>query len=129
MVTKRKSYWIWLIAAALLALLCAFAGDIFHSADLKTAMGGLSDCFAIPGVVFAGAGAISWASTFGVYDMLSYGFSMAWNQLIHPRKKFPNYADYKEKKNEKREWNREMLTVGVVCLILSVLCLLFYFII
>ncbi len=125
---KRKSYLIWSIAAAVLFLLCAFMGDLLHASDVKSVVGYLSDCFVIPGVVFAGAGAISWAGTFGVYDMLSYGFSMVWNQLVHPKKKFPNYADYKAARDEKREWNREMLVVGAVCLAFSLLCLGLYFI-
>ena len=124
---KRRSYLIWSIAAAVLFLLCAFMGDLFHVSDLKSVMGYLSDCFVIPGVVFAGAGAISWAGTFGVYDMLSYGFSMVWNQLVHPKKQFPNYMDYKDAKNEKREWNREMLVVGVICLGFSFISLILYF--
>ena len=124
---KRKNYLIWSVAAAVLFLLSAVMGDLFHATDAKSALGHLSDCFLIPSVVFVGAGAISWAGTFGVYDMLSYGFSMFWNQLVHPRTQFPNYTDYKSARNGKREWNREILVVGAICFAFSFVCLILYF--
>ena len=92
----------------------------------------LSDALLVPGVIFAGCGALGWARTKGVYDGLGYGFRVGlrstFGRLVPgDAKKHISYYDYKQEKAENRgPWNPSALIVGGVFLLLSLVFTILY---
>ena len=92
----------------------------------------LSDGLFVSTVIFAGMGALLWISTTGFFDIFSYGFKSLL-VLFSPLKKaseHPHYYEYKCEKDAKREGKpltHTVLIVGVICLVLSLICLALYY--
>ena len=118
---------IW--AAAFFALGVAMT-RIYQPNGIKDFFGDLSNCFLIPGVMLAGGAAISWAGTFGTFDMLSYGSRSFFGIFIRPlAQDLPNhFYDYRKQRDEKgRRWSKETLFVGLISLGASALALIVYY--
>ena len=122
---KIKSFISPLILAVALFVGCMFLrGGFFGDVDGRaaTVVDGLANCFTIPGVLLAGVGAISWAASFGTFDMMGYGTKAFLGMFIKsigddlPK----SFYDYRKAKNDKgRKWLLETFLVGVVFLALG----------
>ena len=128
-----KSVGIQTGAASALALVVAVAEGL----DLKAAawenMGYLCDGFFVSAVLFGGVGVLIWISSTGFFDFFSYAFKSLLNMFASQKTvdAFPGYYDYKCEKDAKRaEQPSTMSTLiaGVIVLLLSVLCLAFYYV-
>ncbi len=103
---------------------------IYRFESIKELFKDLSDCFLLPGVLLAGGAAISWAGTFGTFDMLAYGSRSFFGIFIRPlAQDLPNhFYDYRKQRDEKgRHWSKETLFVGLAFIGVSVLTLIVYF--
>ena len=92
----------------------------------------LCDAFTAPGVVLVGAGALSWASTKGAYDVFGYGLKVIWSWLPFTGTNMDGvtYYDYAKEKQENRVgWRADMLIVGGVCLAVALILLIVYYLI
>lgn len=122
----------YLIDAGLIIILAAVVAwqkELFSADSLSVCMGILSDCFIVPGFVFAGIGAISWASTKGVYDMLSFGGGRAvrWFVPGMDKERYENFYKYKQYKEEKgRKWHPHLLICGMAAIVIAVITYLIY---
>ena len=124
---KIKSFISPLILAVALFVGCMFLrGGFFGDVDGRaaTVVDGLANCFTIPGILLAGVGAISWASTFGTFDMMGYGTKTFLGMFIRSiGDELPKtFYDYRKAKNDKgRKWLRETFLVGVAFLLLGLI--------
>ena len=124
---KIKSFIAPLFLAVLLFVGCMFLrGGFFGDVDGRaaTVIDGLANCFTIPGILLAGVGAISWASSFGTFDMMGYGTKVFLGVFIRSiGDELPkNFYEYRKAKNEKgRKWLRETFIVGVAFLVLGLI--------
>lgn len=90
----------------------------------------LSDGFFIIGVLLGGVGCLTWISSTGFFDMLTYGFHSLKSMIMPfraPKKPKPFY-DYKLEREERRKKPLNMpLILGVVYIALAlVFTMLFY---
>ena len=134
---KKKTQLVikYAITAAVLltcVVLCMFWEEVFSKDNAKDVFGGLCNSFTVPGVVFAGVGAISYLSTLGAYDGIGYAFSnFSLHNIFVTRqpKKYKTLYEYKTAKDEKgRVWWPHLLIVGTASLLISLLLLIVYFI-
>lgn len=90
----------------------------------------LSDGFFTAGLLLAGVGALVWVSTTGFFDMFSYAFH-SFLVLFTPLRKpseHESFFDYKQAKAIKRGKPLYfLLIVGLVCLAISIVCLILYY--
>lgn len=92
-------------------------------------MAALSDGFFITGVLLASVGLLTWISSTGFFDMLSYGLR-ALTSLVpfKPPKKPKPFYDYKMEREEKRKKPlNSMLIVGGAYLLLAVVFTVLYY--
>ncbi len=85
-------------------------------------------CF-VSAVLIGGIGALTWVSTTGLFDIFKYGFSSVITLFTPFRKPKDqmSFYDYKTYQAEKRRPARfELLAIGVLFLILSVLLFALY---
>lgn len=132
MTDRRVKYLISAAFCFAIAGLCFFVRKTYDAESLKTLFGGLSDCFLVSGTVMTGTGLISWAGTFGTFDMLGYGTRLFVSHFSKSlAEKTPKtFYDYKVTKDEKgRKWLKETTVVGLFSLALSVLFIITYSII
>lgn len=126
---KTRSYAVTIGVILLIAALVAWQRDLSGSESVKEAMGILSDCFFVPGVLFTGIGAISWASLTGLYDILGFGGGRAVRMLI-PGMGKENYEDfyaYKQMKEKKgRNWKPHFLICGLLSILITITFYLIY---
>lgn len=119
-------------SVALLAavILMAFWEGIFQLTGAKDIVGALSDCFFVPGVLFAGIGGLSWISSKGGYDAFSYAFNnFALHNLFPTKysKKYKTLYDYKQEKDEKgRRWLPQLLVTGGISLLIGAILFIVY---
>lgn len=118
--------------ALVMAVGLAFAQGITSVESAVDLFALLTDCFTLPGILFAGMGGLSLISYHGGYDSLSYMFSRyGLHNLIPTYQKNRQYEtlyEYKQKKDAKgRSWHPEWLFVGLGCLVLSFAMLIGYF--
>ena len=118
-----------LIAAA--ALCMALSRGLFSTTEAKAIFGLLSDCFAVPGMVMAGVGGLSYASAKGAYDVFGYAVSrITLHELMPFRRTYERpgtLLEYKEQKDEKgRRWLPAALYTGLAAIALGVIFLLLY---
>ena len=127
---KYMPYVKWGIVAVALVVLMIFYEQPFSQEGAKEIVGTISDCFAIPGVVMAGIGALTYLAKLGAYDGISYAFSnFALHSLIPGthKDKPENFYEYKKAKEEKgRKWLSHLFFTGLVPLVISVILLIVY---
>lgn len=110
------------------AVLIMFSKDVLGQETSKQVFSILSDAFFVPGVCLAGVGAIVWASSGGVFDMLAYGvicFFDTFRKDITKRK----YKDFYEYRQAKKGEGRNLwflLVVGLAFIAIAVVMLLVY---
>lgn len=132
--TNKTNIWIRILkcAVALLiaVLLCAWLEGLFRLADVKDVMGALSDCFVVPGVLFAGIGGLSWISAKGGYDSMGYMINnFALHSLIPSKfpKSYKSLYEYKEEKDKKgRHWMPSLLLTGLFSIFVGAVFLAIY---
>ncbi len=118
-----------LIAAVVLFGVCAHFNGLFSEREPLGIISKLTDCFTIAGVLLTGAGALSWASSKGAYDVLKYGVDSLIKPFTSRRFEFESLYDFKQRKAESRKpWNKEMLQVGLCFLAVAILMLIVYFV-
>lgn len=89
-----------------------------------------SDGFFFSGLIFTGIGALTMIAGTGFFDMFSYAFRsllVLFSWLRKPEDHV-SYYDYKLERDAKRKkplWT--ILITGLVCIALSVICLLLYY--
>ena len=128
---SKKNYIITIIWYVVAVVICAFYEGLWEQESLKDVIGVLSDMFLIPGMFFAGFGALSYASSEGAYDMLGYIVS---NFSLHhiipgtrPKEKYESFYEYKVAKEKKeRPWLSHVFFVGLVGLGISLILVLVY---
>ena len=128
---KSKKYIVTIIWYIIAVVICAFYEELWAQESLKDVIGVLSDMFLIPGMFFAGFGALSYASSEGAYDMLGYIVS---NFSLHhiipgtrPKEKYESFYEYKVAKEQKeRVWLSHVFFVGVAGLAISLILVLGY---
>ena len=132
--TEKSKLWVRILtcAAALVVavVLFAFWEGLFRKTEAKDIIGTLSDCFFVPGVLFAGIGGLSWVSSKGGYDAFGYAFSnFALHNFFptkHP-KKYKSLYDYKQEKDENgRHWLPQLLITGMFSLLVGVILFIIY---
>ena len=127
---KYMPYVKWGIVAIIAVVLMFLYEQPFAKEGAKEIVGTLSDCFAIPGIVMTGVGALTYLAKLGAYDGLNYAFSnFALHSLIPGmhKEKHESFYEYKKAKDEKgRKWLSHLFLVGLVPLALSVIILIVY---
>ena len=127
---KYMPYVKWGIVAVALVVLMIFYEQPFSQEGAKEIVGTISDCFAIPGVVMAGIGALTYLAKLGAYDGISYAFSNFALHSIIPgthKDKPESFYEYKKSKEEKgRKWLSHLFFAGLVPLVISVILLIVY---
>ena len=118
------------VALIVAVILIAFWEGLFQLTEAKDIVGTLSDCFFVPGVLFAGIGGLSWVSSKGGYDAFGYAFNnFALHNLFptkHP-KKYKTLYDFKQEKDEKgRRWLPQLLITGGISLLIGVILFIVY---
>ncbi len=83
----------------------------------------ISDGFSVAALLFVSFGVLTWISTTGFFDMLSYACRIGFDALIpgRSRNEVSSFYDYKMEKEEKRDGkgDKSLLLVGLVFLIIS----------
>lgn len=120
----------WLISAAVLSALTfalMLAEKVFASSGAKETLGRLSNAFFVAGILYAGAGGLSFVAAMGGFDSFTYIFTnFALHSLIPTRqpKKNKSFYDYKTEKDEKgRHWLPHLLILGGGMILVSVILL------
>lgn len=127
---KYMPYAKWgLVAVAAIVFMFVYEQP-FALSGAKEIVGTISDCFAVPGIVMAGIGVLSYLGRLGAYDGISYVFSNFALHSIIPgtyKEKPGSFYDYKVAKDAKgRKWLSQMFFVGLVPLGISILLLVVY---
>jgi len=134
---EKKKLIIRYVKTALSLLLvftvCLVIENPFEAEDAKGVIWALCDSFTVPGVLFAGIGALSYFAYLGAFDGIGYAFT---NFGLHnlwvtkQPKKYKSFYDYKVAKDEKgRTWWPHILIVGLTSLAISLILLIVYFLI
>ena len=130
---KRISY-----IKAVIFWLVAFVATViieepFQKTELSEIIGKLSNCFTVPGVIFAGFAGLTYVSYLGGYDGISYAFtSFGLHNIFTTRqpKRYKDFYEYKKEKDEKgRSWLPQYLIIGLISLAIGVLLLVLYYVI
>lgn len=128
---EKIQYAVYAAIALLMGALMAWQRDLFSSASFQAAAGILSDCFFVPGVLLAGAGAMGWIGSKGTFDSLGYAFSRfslhnLWPNE-HTAKRPETLYEYKQKQDEKgRKWSKPLVFTGLGAMAFAVAWLLVY---
>lgn len=126
--SKRSHLVISVTVAVLMFTTGAYTQGLPEAEGMREMIGILSNAFLFPAVLLGGIGALSWIASQGTFDMLRYGVSMAITGLLHPRRKFETFYDYKMQKAEKQNgWLVCEFVVGLICLACCLLCIGLYF--
>jgi hypothetical protein len=130
---KKKELILTGVCAALAltgAVFTAVNRELFAQPDFRAAAGALSDCFLVPGVFMTGIGGISYISSRGGYDGLSYAFARFSHILMPTREntRVPeHFYEYKQEKAKKgRAWLKHVFFTGLAALLISAVFLIVY---
>lgn len=118
-----------IILAAALAI--ALSRGLFSLGSRQEVFGTLSDSFAVPGLMMAGVGGISFMSTKGAYDLFGYALSrITLHELLPFRRTYERpgtLLEYKKQREEKgRRWLPAALQTGLGAVALGMMFLLLY---
>ena len=92
---------------------------LFSSQSTQDTLRILCDSFFICGVILAGIGLLSFASSKGTYDIFSYAGKVI-VMKFRPKEDVPKYYEYVQEKNKNRKvWLKELAICGGVCLIVA----------
>ena len=95
---KRTYYLICMGVILVIALIMSVKGGLFSAGERAEIFRILSDSFFVPGVLFVGAGALSWGASKGTYDMLSYGCGRMARHFVPgmDKEKYSSFYRYKQ---------------------------------
>lgn len=131
MASKKYLPWLFsVIAALVLFFICAFSDGLFRADSSKDVLRILSDCFTVSGGVLLGVSLLSWISTFGQFDILSYGSRSFLGHFIPSLSRdLPSkFYEYKKEKDDKgRSWLKRTCVVGLVSILFSVIFLVLFY--
>lgn len=125
---KQYRYIGALITGTIFFFICAFSNGLFSETNGIEIVRKLTDCFTVAGVILAGAGGLSWASSKGAYDIMKYGVDWVIKPFTSRRNQFESFYDFKQRKAEERKpWLKESFIVGLgfigVALVLMIIFL------
>ena len=130
---KLMAFAKWAIACLVIAIACFFNEKPYAEPELRAAIGKLSNCFTMPGVLIGGLGGLSYVSYRGGYDSLSYAFSNFGLHNIWTKKqpkRYKNLYEYKEAKdNAGRKWLPSALMAGLASIAIGLMLTIIYCII
>lgn len=131
---KKRNAVKYLAVTTVIALMMAIAMAVWRDIQGQTDVAGvfrvLSDSFLVPGAAFSCVGGLTWVASYGFFDMMSYGCSSVFGRFIpfdsayRRKEKFYDYREKKEKQG--RTWNKDMVIVGCVFILLSILFSVIY---
>ena len=121
---KRKSILICLIIGAVICALVVAINWKMEQHILRR----LSDCTFVAAVMLLGSGGLKFARNQGTFDIMSYGLKSAF-QIHFPFSKMDkplsarqeSFADYKERKRQKRKGASDLFWAGLVSIVFTVL--------
>lgn len=121
---------VWALASAAAAIMIAVYRGFSLDQTLTFNASCLSDGFFVIGLILTGIGGLTWVSTTGFFDIMSYAVKsclVLFSPLKKP-KEHPSFFDYKEAQSAKRGKPRfAMLILGVVFMAVSLACLGIYY--
>ena len=109
-------YLITTLVGAAIVVTIILAQRIWTAEDMTEIMRRLSDAFFVAGVCIGGVGLLVFASTGGVFYMLTFGIIRLFDLFrrnINERK-YKDFYEYKESKKDKKHGFGFMLVVGLV---------------
>lgn len=129
---KRKSVLVCLIIGAVICALVVAINWRLEQHILRR----LSDCTFVSAVLLLGSGGLKFARNQGTFDIMSYGLKSAL-EIHFPFSKMDkplsarqeSFADYKERKRQKRKGASDLLWAGLVYLVLAIVFTVLYSII
>ena len=130
---KFKKYLPSLFVLIVVFITIVLTKNVFPISKLDVFFLNLCDIFFVSAVVLCGVGLISYMSSKGAYDIFGYGVkSLVY--LFSPNKRAlaerKDFYEYKQEKNSKRNsWLKEFLIFGLICLAISIVFLILYFIV
>lgn len=126
-----KKYLISAVVAGVLCFLMLYMHDIKSAVNATQIFKILADGFTLPGVLFLGVGALVWVASTGALDGIAYSLGRAGRMLIPFSKKTDEtFYDYKTRKAESRTGGYGFILVtGAVCLAISVVFIVLYYLV
>ena len=127
---KRTYYLICMGVILVIALIMSVKGGLFSAGERAEIFRILSDSFFVPGVLFVGAGALSWGASKGTYDMLSYGCGRMARQSAPgtAKQKYSRHYRNKQQRDEGgRGWKPHVLLSGLIALLIAGVFMALYF--
>lgn len=127
---KTRNYLICILLILAIAFYMSWKNGLFSTAAAPEVFRILSDSFFVPGFLFLGYGAMSWASTKGTYDMLSFGCGRVARNFVPSmdKHKYDDFYKYKQARDEKgRVWRPHILICGLGTVCLAAGFMLLYF--
>lgn len=114
--------------AAVIAVIVMIARGVFSASDARTLIVGLCDAFFAAGALMLIAGGLAWTTGEGVADGLTFGVSRFFGRrgTGYETDRREAYAQYKQRKHEKKPHVFEMLICGVSLLIVALVLLIPY---
>ena len=114
---------VYVAVAMMIFVVCASLGGLFEETETSQILLILADACTVPGVLLVGITLIGWVGSKGTFDIFGYSmkglFSLWSKESYYHRESFYDYRQEKDK--ERKPFNRAMLFVGIVMLILAVL--------
>lgn len=128
---RLRKYYIFTAIGIAVFIFAALGRELFEGAPPAETFMILSDCCFIPGVLLMGLGGLSWAASFGAYDVFGYAGSTIMSHFNHSGAYRPeSFYDYKTRKAKSRKpWLFESLIIGVIFTVLAVIFMVVYLII
>lgn len=129
---KRVNYLICSFLILAIAFSVSWQNGLFSSSAVSEVFRILSDSFFVPGFLFFGCGAISWASTKGTYDMLGFGCGRVARNFVPSmdKHKYDDFYKYKQARDEKgRTWRPHIFLCGLGALGVAALFMLLYYVV
>ena len=129
---KLLQYGICLVFGAVLAYWVMDAEGLFILwGEKATAVSILCNAFFVPGILLASFGTLFWIAGTGFFDSIAYAFRVAGHILLpFIRSERKTYYDYKAEKAEKRvPIPGFIFHVGAFYLVLSIICLVVWYLI
>lgn len=133
MKVNKKSFIIFFIIGIILFFIGFFVKKPYNGETTEKVFQYLSDCAIIPGVVLILIYSLTWVSSEGIFDGLTYAGRFLASMFVPNTKiydKNGDYRSYKEQKmeNRKEKLSKESLFVGLIFFIIAIIFYIFYLI-